>query len=243
MRFCASHIIPPRTPPQFYDRLLSIPIDPFDLLSSLNVLPQVMDQSKDKLTGFCSFRKIVVRDRPEVVPEGDWVIRPDGIAAVPGVEATPRPSHDFLVSRPLNFIVGDQYAACCHIGDLFAYLELAVEIGFLHYTETAPLLSSTRFVQGGIEQGVYPTDFILPLYEKVMALSHEFVARHGKRILGYDSLNRRALPYLAERIESYWLLKELDRRYGQIPEEVFGILLDVELPGHKFEPARATSMP
>jgi hypothetical protein len=68
------------------------------------------------------------------------------------------------------------------------------------------------------------------------------VTRCGERIRTYDSYQVRAVGFLAERLGSYFLLKQLQHRYPHgIPRELIGYLCVIVSDGGAYSGASVTT--
>jgi len=196
------------------------------------VIPRAMDLEVPvtDLTGVFSHRKIIVRSAMGREAAKYPVYREISVPAALQLsveEVRPRDDHDFLIGPPLKFPQGvvQQYAQMHHAIDLFDYLSIAVQIGVLTPHEVQEFTLDTHFIPGGCELGIYPTAWLYATLRKLEAIGREFVSRCAGRLRTYDSYQVRAIGFLAERLGSYFLLKELKTRYPQgIPRGLFGYL-------------------
>jgi hypothetical protein len=196
------------------------------------VIPRAIDIETPvtELTGVFSHRKIVVRSSigREAVkyPVYREISLPTALR-LPVEEACPRDGHEFLLGAPLKFPQGvvQQYAQMHHAIDLIDYLSIAAKIGVMTPNDLREFTLDTHFIPGGCELGIYPTAWLHASLRKLEALGRDFVTRCGERIRTYDSYQVRAVGFLAERLGSYFLLKELRRRYPEgIPRGLIGCL-------------------
>jgi hypothetical protein len=256
--FCVSHE-PPLAPERLFDYVIGIGdyrpargahvsvLDPFwDRMRPLAygaagnyVIPRAIDIETPiaELTGVFSHRKIVVRSsigrEAAKYPVYREISVPTALQ-LPVEEARPREGCDFLIGAPLRFPQGivQQYAQMHHAIDLFNYLSIAVEISVMTPNEARAFTLDTHFIPGGCELGIYPTDWLYASLRKLEALGREFVTRCGERIGTYDRYQVRAVGFLAERLGSYFLLKELRQRYPQgIPRVLIGSLCVIVADG------------
>jgi hypothetical protein len=196
------------------------------------VIPRAIDTETrvTDLTGIFSHRKIVVRSSIGREAAKYPIYREISVPAASKVsveDVRPRDNHDFLIGAPLKFPQGvvQQYAQMHHAIDLYDYLSIAAEIGVMTPNDVREFTLDTNFIPGGCELGIYPTGWLYASLRKLEALGRDFVTRCGARIRTYDSYQVRAVGFLAERLGSYFLLKELRQRYPQgIPRSLIGYL-------------------
>jgi len=86
--------------------------------------------------------------------------------------------------------------------------------------------------------GFYPTEWIVPTLEKLALTGKEFLKRHAGRIAYYDNYQVRALGFLAERLGSYLLQQELQRRFpDRLPAQLIGSACSLTQKDGTYEPA------
>lgn len=259
--FCVSHE-PPLVPHDLFDYTIGIgdyrplrgahisDLDPFwDRMRPIAygaagnyVIPRAIesDSAVSELTGVISHRKLVVRTLIGRKAPKYPVYREISVSAasrLPAEELRPHPGNEFLIGAPVRFPQGikRQYARMHHEKDLLEYLELAVEMGVIGPDDVKALLHSTRFIPGGCELGIYPTQWLSATLKRLEVLGREFVTRFADRIRTYDSYQVRAVGFLAERLGSYFLLKELESRHPQgIPPSLFGHLCVIVNDGETY---------
>jgi hypothetical protein len=196
------------------------------------VIPQAMDSEvpATELTGIFSHRKLIVRSPIGREAAKYPVFREISAATalqLPAHEVRVRDGYDFLIGAPVPFPQGivQQYAQMHHAIDLFDYLSIAVRIGVLTPADVREFTLDTHFIPGGCELGIYPTAWLNPTLKKLEAVGRDFIIRWETRIRTYDSYQVRAVGFLAERLGSYLLLKELRRRYPEgLPRDLIGCL-------------------
>jgi hypothetical protein len=265
--YCVSHE-PPLVPESLFDHAIGIgeyrptrgahvsALDPFwDRMRQLAygaagnyVIPRAMDVEActTDVTGIFSHRKIVVRSSIGRAALKYPVYREISVAVASElsiIEVHPREESEFLIGGPLHFPQGiiSQYAQMHHAIDLICYLSIAAEIGVLTAAELREFSLDTMFVPGGCELGVYPTDWLRATLGKLERLGREFVTRCGDRISTYDRYQVRAVGFLAERLGSYFLLKELRSRFPEgIPTTLIGSLCVIVPEGAAYAGATAT---
>ena len=213
------------------------------------VIPRAIDEKMPaaELTGVFSHRKIVVRSPIGQQAAKYPVYREISLSTalqLPTDEAHARDGCDFLIGAPLKSPRGivQQYAQMHHVIDLFDYLSMAVQIGVMTSQDAKEFTLDTDFIPGGCELGIYPTDWLYATLGQLEMLGRRFVTRFGNRIRTYDSYQVRAIGFLAERLGSYFLLKELRRRYPQgIPGSLIGCLCVIVPEGVPYTGARAAN--
>jgi hypothetical protein len=196
------------------------------------VVPRMIPQGshKPEVVGICSHRKIIVRNTVGHEAAKYPVYREitaSTAVALPPAEQRPRDDNEFLIGAPIQFSHGvvRQYAQMHRAIDLFDYMSIGAQLGVLSPDEIQEFTLLTLFVPGGCELGVYPTDWLCNTLGKLEIIGREFVTRFAERIRTYDNYQVRAVGFLAERLGSYFLLKELRRRYPQgIPRTLIGCL-------------------
>ncbi len=195
------------------------------------------------LTGVFSHRKIVVRKQIGEAARRYPINHEISISAamsLPAEEAAPQGDLDFLIAPPVEFPRGlvVQYAESHHALDLFEYLSLAVRIGVMTASDVQEFAQEKYFLTGGCELGIYPTEWLYHVLDNLQLLGRHFLEEHGHRIRSYDGYQVRAVGFLAERLGSYFLLRELRRRYpAGVPLEIFGCLCVIVPEGAEYSHA------
>jgi hypothetical protein len=194
-----------------------------------------------ELTAVFSHRKIVVRNsigRESIKHPWYRQVSPAAASLLSVEEVRPRDGFDFLIGRPVQLPLGviRQYAQAHHPIDLFEYLSIAVQTGVMTPIEVREFSLSTVLIPGGCELGIYPTAWLSPTLRKLEVLGRRFITRCEERIRSYDSYQVRAVGFLAERVGSYLLLKELQSRYPQgVPPGVIGCLCAIVPDGEEYD--------
>ena len=196
------------------------------------------------IIGIFSHRKIVLQE-PHGTPSGSNFWRDLEVSdarAIRRAEAGPRDGYEFLVIRPFLFDggMGKQYAEEHHEVDLLDYLAIAHGLGILDTAASRQLPLESMFFPGGCELGFYPTEWIVPALEKLALAGKEFIKRHADRIATYDNYQVRAVGFLAERLGSYLLLRELQRRFpDRLPAQLIGNACSLTQTGDSYSAAFA----
>lgn len=197
-------------------------------------------------TGIFSHRKIVVRNAFGRQAQQSPVYREisvDESASMPAEQVRPRQGADFLIGGPVEFAGGiaDQYAQCHAMVDLEDYLSMATEIGVLAPDQVNDFYAQTTFIPGGCELGIYPTVWLYPTLKMLAVVGREFVTQRADRLRTYDDYQVRAVGFLAERLGSYLLLREIARRYpGPVPSHLIGALCVIVPEGGSYYRATAS---
>jgi hypothetical protein len=118
---------------------------------------------------------------------------------------------DYLVSTPSGLSGGvlAQYNEVHHVVDFLRYMAFAVELNVISKDELMGFFSSTFFVPGGIEFGIFPIPVFLECVGQLRRICLEFLRSH--RPVSTDDYQRRALSFCNERVGSYLLLKHMNQ--------------------------------
>jgi hypothetical protein len=209
-----------------YDALIHTPPrHDYQALVSVVAHPVLALLAPSGLMNICGWRKIVTRGMTS-----HRTLTPAQSAQLPRSE--PYPGFEFLLCRHDFIALGrrhknlfEQWNASHHKEDLCDGLNLAIEMGLMTPDERLKLEAETALIEGGCSMGIYPGDFVRATLEKVWPLYQTFVSRYRGRFMHYDPMQRRCVAFLAERIETFFILKELRRRYpGSLPRALFGCL-------------------
>jgi hypothetical protein len=212
------------------------------------VIPRMIPDvpHRPEVVAIYSHRKIVIRNSLGREAPKYPVYREISVSTalnLPTGEGQPRDDNEFMIGAPIQFPQGvvHQYAQMHHAIDLFDYLSIGMQLGVLSSAEIREFTLSTLFVPGGCELGIYPTDWLCNALGKLELIGREFVTRFAQRIRTYDSYQVRAVGFLAERLGSYFLLKELRRRWPQgIPRALLGCLCVIVEEGASYTGATVT---
>jgi hypothetical protein len=182
------------------------------------------------LVTICGWRKIVTRGEKShrtVTPAQSTQLKRSDSEPLPGFDLL-LCLHDFIRLGGRHRTIREQWNASHHQEDLRACLDLAVEMGVMTSAACCALEAERALIEGGCSMGVYPGDFVRATLERVWPLYQEFARRHRGRFMHYDPMQRRCVAFLAERIETHFILQELRRRFpGALPVQLFGCLTTV----------------
>jgi hypothetical protein len=226
--YCIAHK-DPRLSAHLYDAIIHTPPrQDYKVLVSVVAHPVIAALAPSGLMTICGYRKIVTRgdSKPH------RTITTAACAQVPRATAEPHPGFEFLLCAHDFFRIGgkhrnvrEQWDACHHRDDLRDCLNLAQELGVMSPGERTALEAEPMLIEGGCSMGVFPGWLVRETFNKVWPLYQEFARRHRNRFMRYDPVQRRCIAFLAERVETHFILKELRRRYpGKLPPELFGCL-------------------
>ncbi|OBI41721.1 hypothetical protein A5707_06945 [Mycobacterium kyorinense] len=198
-----------------------------------HVLPIAIERSSDdaELTEMCAYRKRILPS-PEGIESRIYPTMRELSLNDFGRKAdlavfTPTAGHDFLVAQPMRLRkpVVDHYAAIHHRRDIVDYASLAVETGVLDADSASDFLAARYFIPGGVELGIFPTEWLVQVLSGIEIVGREFLNRHGDRLRKYNTFQIRAVGFLTERLGSYFLVRHLTRKYlNNIPAEIFGYM-------------------
>ncbi|HQX08375.1 MAG TPA: hypothetical protein PKZ19_16405, partial [Zoogloea sp.] len=193
-------------------------------------LPRALEQlpAKYHLVGICSYRKAILR-RPLGSPSETYssMREMERREAEPldASEMSPAGDHEFLIAPPLQLPFGlfHQYALAHELVDLLDYTSLAIKSGFLSKAEAADFVKEQVIIPGGSELGIYPRQWLGETLSMLSTLGQTFLETYESRVSRYNSYQVRAVGFLSERLGSFLLMRELNRRYPQgTPPEIFG---------------------
>lgn len=227
--YCIAHRSP-RLSAHLYDEIIETPgREDYQALVSV-VAHKVLAQRAPQvgLMNICGYRKIVTRG--PAMPHN--TISQEKCAQLKRVETEPHEGSQFLLCLHDFFAVGrrhrnikEQWDSCHHKEDLRDCLNLAVSMGVMSSAERRELEAEPALIEGGCAMGVYPGSLVAQIIETVFPLYQEFARRYRHRFMRYDPRQRRCIAFLAERIETHFILRELRQRYATFPETaVFGCL-------------------
>ena len=191
------------------------------------------DHPQATRVGLCQYRKFVSRRRISTVVAKSYrtmdVVAKVSLPAQRLAEVMAPGDEPFLVSRlfPMRRqgYLG-QYSDVHRAQDLLHFTAEAVSQGVLAGTEAKAFLNEGEFIPGGLELGVYPTNFWLPNMAAVEAVVRACINTYPIEREGYQA---RAWAFCAERLGSYLLLRHFrtnDRQRGTLQR------LQRTLPSH-----------
>ncbi len=220
----------PQLPAQLYDAVIWTPPQPnYETLIGAAVLPVLARLAPPSgPVGVCTYRKIVARGTPaELSAHGPYE---QCDPQLPRAMVEPHPGYQFLVHKcrfMANLNVVEHFGACHgSYVDWHDYMKIAEELKILTPLERNDLEQDRVLLEGGIILGVFPGDVVWRACVVAHRLNTEFASRFGERVRSYDPVARRIIASLSERLESYWILRDLRQRYPNgIPPEIFGRLL------------------
>jgi hypothetical protein len=127
---------------------------------------------------------------------------------------------EFLIARPGTVAGGyyRQYTRAHVPEDFLRFTSEAVELGVLSGDEVMPLFTSDAFMPGGIELGVFPTEFWIRAISSIEMVVRACVKRYPARRTGYQTRN---WAFCAERLGSFLLLKHLTTNYPAVWQQQF----------------------
>lgn len=174
--------------------------------------------------GVCQYRKFVTRARVARQRARGYKV----MEALPRDEVDAerladwlRPGDaDFVVCPPFSMRKEDgylgQYGAHHYAEDFLRFTAEAVERGVVAGRDAAHFMAEPVFIPGGVELGVYPTDFWLPAITAIEDVVRACVQRYPTAREGTQA---RVWAYCAERLGSWLLLQHFrgGRRDGDPP--------------------------
>jgi hypothetical protein len=172
--------------------------------------------------GICQYRKFVSRMAIGGAPAANFPT----MNVISKGDIEPGAFADAMLPRGTDFLIGaacppsatdatlgyyEQYKEAHVAQDLLRFTAEAVELGVLHRDEAMDFLNETELVPGGIELGVYPTEFWMRTMSEIESVVRACLERHPAVRDGYQA---RAWAFCAERLGSYLLLRHLRRAHG-----------------------------
>ena len=209
------------------------------------VLPRaaaLLDPAPDVIALF-SHRKIVVRSPAGCSAKSYPAFREISEILcndMPVEEARARSGQDFLISSPIEFPQGmiRQYAEAHIAADMYEYLTIGIQCGAISPAVVQIMARENLFIPGGCELGIYPAEWLIQTLARIEKVGREFVMRCAARIRTYDKYQVRAVGFLAERLGSHLLLKELRRRFPDgAPHEIIGHICAITREGEHYQGA------
>lgn len=227
-RYCIAHK-KPQISSHLYDAIVDTPPRPdYEGLVAITAHgPLITLVPKDGLVGICGYRKILTHR----IDSDHGHIGIKECQSVNRANLDPRPGHDFLLC--VRHIEGgtilDQWRSAHVEIEWCDVMALAVEMGVFTLEERAELEAQTVLFEGGLTMGVFPAALVRETFTKLWPLYQEFSRRHQARFITYGDVQRRTVAYLTERLESYFILRELKKHYPEnpTPPEIGGCLVVV----------------
>ncbi len=124
-------------------------------------------------------------------------------------------NEEFLISHPLLFSLFwkkkkdyfEQFSKAHNIKDLLRFTSIAAELGIIDKFEVEFFFREVIFIPGGIELGVFPTEFWINGITAMENVIRECIRNNSKT---HTYFQVRALSFCCERLGSYMLLKHFD---------------------------------
>lgn len=172
---------------------------------------------KVRQVGMCQYRKFVSNETISGIPAANYPIMDvvnrhalDDASMhrwmLPG-------ERDFLLVVP-GVVKGgylQQYVDVHVAEDFLRFTAEAVELGVLPRNEVMQFYLNDAFMPGGIEIGVFPTDFWIDTISQIEKVVWNCVKRFPGQRAGYQA---RSWAFCTERLGSYLLLRYLTNHYG-----------------------------
>lgn len=141
---------------------------------------------------------------------------------------------EFLVAQPLYFAnsIVEKQIELRHFDrrDIRDYMSIALEMGVLDPDTAKDFLAAKHFIPGGSQIGIYPKSWLMCQLSKRERIDRQFLSRYRHRIEKYETVQIRAVSFLAECLGSFILFRHLTEKYSNnIPAEIFGyvtVILD-----------------
>ena len=166
--------------------------------------------------GMCQYRKFVSAGRISGVAAANYpvmdVVNPQTLDEKSMTRYLSPGDRDFLIGRPGTVSGGyfNQYNHAHVAEDLLRFTSEAVELGVLARNDVMPFFNSDAFMPGGLELGVFPTEFWIPAISSIERVVQACVIRYPLKRAGYQARN---WAFCVERLSSYLLLKHLVANY------------------------------
>jgi hypothetical protein len=184
----------------------------------------VENRLKVRHVGMCQYRKFVSTTRISGVPAANYPVM-DVMSRRMLDDASLHQSmlpgeREFLLGRPGAVKGGyyNQYTLAHVPQDFLRFTSEAVELGVLPANDVMPFLRSDAFMPGGIELGVFPTDFWIRTISAIETVVRACVTRYPGKRPGYQARN---WAFCVERLGSYLLLKHLSTHHAAVWQQQF----------------------
>jgi hypothetical protein len=174
--------------------------------------------------GMCQYRKFVSNTIISGVPAANYpvmdMVNRRMFDAAPLHEYMLPGDREFLLVKPgtVNGGYFNQYKLAHVPEDFLRFTSEAVELGVLPADDVMPFFRSDAFLPGGLELGVFPTEFWIPAISAVERVIAACVKRYPGKRPGYQVRN---WAFCAERLGSYLLLKHLTSTYPSVWQHQF----------------------
>jgi hypothetical protein len=170
--------------------------------------------------GVCQYRKFMTRERMGVQASNYQVmdvLAPSQINQTEMAEQMrPLQDSDFLIGKPGQFLLDGinhgylyQYKDVHHVEDFLRFTAAAVEVGALDRQDVCPFFDEKIFFPGGIELGVMPAQFWIHHISAIESVIRRCIELHP---VTREGTQARVWAFCAERLGSYYLLRELRSR-------------------------------
>ncbi len=191
--------------------------DAFGEFSDLIPLARTLRNYSDlRNIRIAQYRKVVVNANCVSMEQTQW----DGFYLIKTQDfekfklncVTQPESHKFLFSEALilNTTLLDHYKQYHHIEDFLKFVSDCINCEVLSSEDANLLLHMNKIIIGGIGLGSFPIEVFLSVMQKVeTAVSHYYTHSWINR---QDSYQYRNINFLCERLSSFLLIKELDKR-------------------------------
>ncbi len=171
-----------------------------------------------KRIGMCQYRKFVSKAKIGGTPAPNYplmdVVGPQTLEEYSLADIMLNGNEDFLIGQYGFLEEGylGQYNKAHHIEDLLRFVSEAVELGVLGRGEVNQFFTSTLFMAGGIELGVFPAAFWLEAITSIERVVLACIKRYPRPRAGYQA---RVWAFCVERLGSFLLLKYIAAKFGK----------------------------
>ncbi|SDF90471.1 hypothetical protein [Paraburkholderia phenazinium] len=179
----------------------------------------VQNQLQIKQIGICQYRKFISTRRVTETIAPNYpvmdMVTPEALERADLAQVMAPAGRDFLFGQLCRLQGGyfNQYRDSHVAEDFLLFTAVTIELGVLGRHEVMPFFNEEIFVPGGIECGVFPTDFWVSAISSIEAVVRTCFERYSVKREGYQA---RAWAFCAERLGSYLLLRHLVSKYAGI---------------------------